>query len=70
VRLRLKGAASQDARGQLLQSKGLPPVDSWAEAIDAKSGIMRRSTHFNGITEGFNNGMEMLQRQAWGFGDF
>jgi transposase len=41
-------------------------LNSWAEEIVA----MWRFTRNNGITEGFHNKMELINRQAYGFRNF
>jgi transposase len=63
---------SADAIDHLRQS-GLPQMvqlgetlDSWKEEI----ATMWRFTRNNGITEGFHNKMETINRQAYGFRNF
>ena len=41
-------------------------LTSWATEV----AMMWRFTRSNGITEGFHNKMEVLQRQAYGFRNF
>lgn len=42
------------------------PLAAWSEEIVA----MGRFTRNNGITEGFHNKMELINRQAYGFRNF
>jgi transposase len=56
-----------------LRSSGLAPLMQLGETLNAWSmeiALMWRFTRNNGITEGFHNKMELLQRQAYGFRNF
>jgi transposase len=47
-------------------SSSVRPLASWSEKIVA----IGRFTRNNGITEGFHNKMELINRQAYGFRNF
>ena len=56
-----------------MRQSGLAQLVQLGETLEAWSleiATMWRFTRNNGITEGFHNKMELLQRQAYGFRNF